>query len=346
MRVYLVGGAVRDDVLGRAVSERDWVVVGSSPEEMERLDTAPSVAISRSFCIRRTHEEYALARRERKVGPGYPRLHDPVLARRHARAGPAAPRSDDQRDRARYRRPAHRSLRGQHDLAARSLRHVSEAFVEDPVRILRVARFAARFTELGFAVAPETQALMRHMVDNGEVRSLVPERLWRELARALGEPSPDACFDSLQQCGALAVLLPELHWDERARRALCTAVAPEPRRERALRGAARRLRGQRDRVAVRAAAHPDGVSRAGAAQRALGRRGCPTRVDGSPAALLALLETADAYRRAGRFDLLLLAAEATVTDEAPPSDSPHATVHTVRTVPRFACARHCGRAPA
>ncbi|HLK70769.1 MAG TPA: hypothetical protein VKT19_02365, partial [Steroidobacteraceae bacterium] len=224
MQVYLVGGAVRDGLLGRPVSERDWVVVGASPEEMQRLGYRPVGRDFPVFLHPQTHEEYALARRERKVSPGYRGFTtqyspdvtlEQDLQRRDLTINAMARDSEG-----RLIDP----FGGQRDLAARSLRHVSEAFVEDPVRILRVARFAARFAELGFSVAPETLALMRRMVDNGEVRALVPERLWRELSRALAEPDPEACFDVLAQCGALAVLMPELPWDEEARRVLRAAV--------------------------------------------------------------------------------------------------------------------------
>jgi len=225
MQVYLVGGAVRDGLLGRPVSERDWVVVGASPEEMQRLGYRPVGRDFPVFLHPQTHEEYALARRERKVSPGYRGFTtqyspdvtlEQDLQRRDLTINAMARDSEG-----RLIDP----FGGQRDLAARSLRHVSEAFVEDPVRILRVARFAARFAELGFSVAPETLALMRRMVDNGEVRALVPERLWRELSRALAEPDPEACFDVLAQCGALAVLMPELPWDEEARRVFDGEVA-------------------------------------------------------------------------------------------------------------------------
>src|SRR5665213_3726478 len=214
MQVYLVGGAVRDELLGRPVAERDWVVVGATPEAMERLGYR---GVGRDFPVYlhpQTHEEYALARRERKVGPGYrgfttqfsPEVTlEQDLQRRDLTINAIARHSDGH---------LIDPYGGQRDLALRLLRHVSAAFIEDPVRVLRVARFAARFAGAGFTVAPETRALMRQMVDNGEVRSLVPERLWRELERALSEPNPEACFDCLQECGALAVVLPELSWHE------------------------------------------------------------------------------------------------------------------------------------
>ena len=166
-----------------------------------------------------TREEYALARTERKTRAGYRGFVVPRGARRHARAGPGAARPDHQRDRAARSRHASDRLdldpadlidpfHGQRDLRAKLLRHVTDAFREDPVRILRVARFAARFAD--FHVAPETMALMREMVEAGEVDALVPERVWQELSRGLMEDKPSRMFEVLRECGALAVLLPEV----------------------------------------------------------------------------------------------------------------------------------------
>jgi tRNA nucleotidyltransferase (CCA-adding enzyme) len=311
MQVYLVGGAVRDELLGRPVLERDWVVVGASPGEMERLGYR---AVGRDFPVflhPQTHEEYALARRERKIGPGYRGFTtqfspdvtlEQDLQRRDLTINAIA--RDEQ---------GHLidPFGGQRDLQARLLRHVSEAFVEDPVRILRLARFAARFASLGFKVAPETLLLMRRMVDNGEVRSLVPERLWRELSRALTEPTPEACFDLLQECGALPVLLPELRWDACTRQALQAAVQLSPDaavRFAALLGSAspEQINVLCERLRVPTDYRELAVLNAGWAP------GLPAAADASAAALLALLERADAYRRAGRFEQLLLAAEATL----------------------------------
>ncbi len=210
MQVYLVGGAVRDELLGRPVRERDWVVVGATPEELERLGYR---AVGREFPVflhPETQEEYALARLERKVAPGYRGFiteHSPAvtleedLLRRDLTINAMA-RSADGRIIDPYG--------GRADLGARLLRHVSAAFAEDPVRILRVARFAARFADLGFTVAPETMALMRVMVANGEANALVSERVWRELEGTLGTASPQRGFEVLRDCGALPVLLPEL----------------------------------------------------------------------------------------------------------------------------------------
>ncbi|WP_455385810.1 multifunctional CCA addition/repair protein [Acidihalobacter prosperus] len=207
---YLVGGAVRDRLLGLPVKERDWVVVGSTPEDMRARGFRPVGKDFPVFLHPRTNEEYALARTERKTAPGY-----------HGFAFHAAPDvtlEDDLRRRDltvnAMAEDADGSLidpyRGQADLERRLLRHVSPAFAEDPVRILRVARFAARLAPLGFRVADETMALMRGMVEAGEVDALVPERVWQELVRALAAPTPRAFFETLRACGALARLIPEL----------------------------------------------------------------------------------------------------------------------------------------
>ncbi len=210
MQVYLVGGAVRDRLLGRTVHERDWVVVGATPEELERLGYTPVGREFPVFLHPTTHEEYALARLERKVGPGYrgfTTLFSPDvtleedLKRRDLTVNALAQAEDGQ---------IIDPYGGQADLAARMLRHVSEAFAEDPVRILRVARFAARYADLGFRVADETLALMRRMTDAGEVAALVPERVWQETERALDEPHPEVYFEVLRSCGALAVIFPEI----------------------------------------------------------------------------------------------------------------------------------------
>lgn len=208
MKVFLVGGAVRDRLLGRPSGDRDWVVVGTTPEVMGAAGYLPVGRDFPVFLHPRTHEEYALARTERKTGPGY---HGFVF-----RTGPEVTLEDDL---------SRRDLTinamaqaedgtlvdpwgGQADLAARVLRHVGSAFAEDPVRILRLARFAARFTD--FSVAPETLALCRAMVEAGEVDALVPERVWQELSRGLMEARPSRMIEVLRDCGALARLLPEV----------------------------------------------------------------------------------------------------------------------------------------
>ena len=206
MKRYLVGGAVRDALLGRAVGDRDWVVVGADPEELRR---AGYRAVGRDFPVflhPDTREEHALARTERKTGPGYHGFE--------FHADPGVTLQDDLRRRDLTINAIARAEDGtlidphggQRDLAARVLRHVSPAFAEDPVRILRLARFAARFAD--FSVAPETEALMRAMVESGEVDALVPERVWQELSRGLMEAKPSRMFEVLRACGALAASCP------------------------------------------------------------------------------------------------------------------------------------------
>jgi tRNA nucleotidyltransferase (CCA-adding enzyme) len=210
MQVYLVGGAVRDRLLGREVSERDWVVVGATPAELERAGYIPVGRDFPVFLHPRTKEEHALARQERKVAPGYRgfttefspdvKLEDDLRRRDltiNAMAEDGAGNIIDPHG-------------GQQHLEARLLRHVSEAFAEDPVRILRVARFAARYAPLGFRVADETMALMREMVVAGEANALVAERVWTETEKALGEPRPDVFISVLRECGALKVVYPEI----------------------------------------------------------------------------------------------------------------------------------------
>jgi len=210
MQVYLVGGAVRDRLLGREVKERDWVVVGATPAELERAGFVPVGRDFPVFLHPQTKEEHALARLERKTGPGYRgfttefspdvTLEDDLRRRDltiNAMAEDAAGNIID-------------PLGGRRDIEARLLRHVSDAFVEDPVRILRVARFAARYAALGFTVADETLALMRRMVEAGEANALVAERVWAETEKALGETRPDVFISVLRGCGALKVIYPEL----------------------------------------------------------------------------------------------------------------------------------------
>ncbi|MEO7251131.1 MAG: multifunctional CCA addition/repair protein [Arenimonas sp.] len=210
MRTYLVGGSVRDRLLGLPGSDRDYVVVGATPEEMLAAGYRPVGKDFPVFLHPQSGEEYALARTERKTAPGYRGFvfhADPEitleedLGRRDFTVNAIA---EDE----------HGQLidpyGGVGDLQARVLRHVSPAFAEDPVRILRGARFLARFAPLGFGMAPETIELMRNMVDSGEVDHLVAERVWTELQRALAEAKPSACIGLLRECGALARLLPEV----------------------------------------------------------------------------------------------------------------------------------------
>jgi tRNA nucleotidyltransferase (CCA-adding enzyme) len=208
MKIYTVGGAVRDGLLGLPVKDRDHVVVGATPQQLLDLGFRPVGKDFPVFLHPESQEEYALARTERKTAPGYKgfafhaapdvTLEDD-LARRDLTINAIAQDEDGS-----LVDPYH----GREDIAARVFRHVSDAFIEDPVRILRVARFAARFAD--FTVAPETNALMRRMVEEGEVDALVPERVWQELSRGLMEKTPSRMFEVLRGCGALQRILPEL----------------------------------------------------------------------------------------------------------------------------------------
>ncbi|CAJ47775.1 tRNA CCA-pyrophosphorylase [Bordetella avium] len=226
LNAYIVGGAVRDALLGLPAGDRDWVVVGATPEEMARRGFIPVGGDFPVFLHPRTKEEYALARTERKSGRGYKGFTfytgsdvtlEQDLRRRDFTVNAIA------------RAPGGElidPLGGQADLRARCFRHVGEAFAEDPVRILRLGRFAARFTD--FDIAPETLALCRQMVEQGEVDALVPERVWKELSRGLMETMPSRMLSVWARCGALARVMPQLRqWetvapdlDEAARRGL------------------------------------------------------------------------------------------------------------------------------
>ena len=208
MKIYLVGGSVRDRLLGLPASDRDYVVVGATPEQMLASGYQPVGKDFPVFLHPQTKEEYALARTERKSGRGYTGFA--------FHAAPDVTLEDDLHRRDLTINAMALDENGQlvdpyggaRDIASKTLRHVSEAFAEDPLRVLRLARFAARFTE--FSVAPETMALCRQLVDEGEIRELVAERVWQELSRGLMEAQPSRMFGVLRDCGALAVLAPEL----------------------------------------------------------------------------------------------------------------------------------------
>ena len=211
MKQYLVGGALRDELLGLPVVDRDWVVVGSTPNEMLK---AGYKSVGKDFPVflhPDSHEEYALARLERKTGPGYRGFEfntdstvtlEEDLSRRDLTINAMA-----RKDNGEIVDP----FNGQQDLDNRLLRHVSEAFTEDPVRILRIARFMARFSHLEFTVAKDTMELMQTMVDNREVENLVAERVWQEMHGALRALCPRAFFDTLRKCSALKAILPEVN---------------------------------------------------------------------------------------------------------------------------------------
>jgi tRNA nucleotidyltransferase (CCA-adding enzyme) len=220
MQIFLVGGAVRDALLGLPVQDRDWVVVGSTPEELTRLGYLPVGKDFPVFLHPNTREEYALARTERKTAPGYRgfAVHAAPnvtlaedLARRDLTINSIAARLSADCHGTSFSSDFEALIDpygGQADLKAKVLRHVTGAFREDPVRILRLARFAARFSD--FSVAPETAQLMQDMVADGEVDALVPERVWQELSRGLMEATPSRMFEVLRDCGALQKLLPEV----------------------------------------------------------------------------------------------------------------------------------------
>ncbi|MCZ8337513.1 MAG: multifunctional CCA tRNA nucleotidyl transferase/2'3'-cyclic phosphodiesterase/2'nucleotidase/phosphatase [Burkholderiaceae bacterium] len=333
---YEVGGAVRDALLGLPVHDRDWVVVGATPERMVELGFRPVGRDFPVFLHPETHEEYALARTERKTARGYRGFA--------VHASPDVSLEDDLRRRDltinAMARAADGTLvdpwGGERDLRDGVLRHVSEAFAEDPVRILRLARFAARFER--FAVAPETLALMRAMVAGGEVDALVPERVWQEVSRGLGEARPSRMLDVLRDAGALARLVPELdaRWDARLARVVDAAArdrAPLAARFAALlhgldpaavEAVCARMRAPHDcrELARLAAAEHATVERADALDAA---------------ATLALIERCDAVRKPARFALLLRACDA--ISEGLPGDGA-----TASGTPRLGAALRAARA--
>ena len=292
MKVYLVGGAVRDELLGLPVKERDYVVVGATPEEMVRLGFKPVGKDFPVFLHPTTHDEYALARTERKSGRGYKGFT--------VYASPEVTLEEDLRRRDLTINAMAKAqdgslidpFGGKKDLEAGLLRHVSEAFAEDPVRILRVARFAARF---GFSIHDTTLALMRRMVESGEADYLVPERVWQEFSRGLAERHPERMFELLQRAGLLAKAFPEIKaWPERFTGSLPVrfAVLAWPLEEKDLRALCERLRAPaevRD-LALAAVRSKGGLK------------------NSTPEALLGVLRGADAFRRPERFAELLEAA--------------------------------------
>src|SRR6266850_7196262 len=210
MKTYRVGGSVRDELLGKPLADRDYVVVGATPDDLLARGYAQVGRDFPVFLHPETHEEYALARLERKVSPGYrgftvefgPEVTlEQDLARRDLTINAIARTTDG---------TLFDPYGGRRDLDARLLRHVSPAFIEDPVRVLRVARFAARFAPLGFTVAAETLDLMRAMVERGELGALVPERVWQETEKALGESKPSEFLRVLRACAALLPIYPEV----------------------------------------------------------------------------------------------------------------------------------------
>ncbi|PWF45071.1 multifunctional CCA addition/repair protein [Massilia glaciei] len=358
MKTYIVGGAVRDELLGLPVKDRDHVVVGATPEQMLARGFRPVGKDFPVFLHPETQEEYALARTERKTAPGYrgfvfhtaPEVTlEDDLVRRDLTINAIA-RADDG--------SLTDPFGGRRDLAARVFRHVSDAFLEDPVRILRLARFAARFAD--FTVAPETMALMRKMVDAGEVDALVAERVWQEISRGLMEDKPSRMLAVLRECGALARILPELDalWGQPATGARIARVVDYA----AKRGFALPVRfaalmlglGQAGRspvdaacerlkvptdcrdLAVMAAREQDKVNRAGSL---------------APDAVVTLFECCDGFRKPERFAQMLAALECAVRGGAPdaPTGQPWppgplllAALGAARAVNAGAVAQSCG----
>jgi len=293
VKAYVVGGAVRDELLGLPLQDKDYVVVGATPEEMTAAGYKPVGRDFPVFLHPKTHEEYALARTERKSGRGYKGFTvysapdvtlEQDLARRDLTINAMAKAKDG---------ALIDPFNGKQDLEAKVLRHVGAAFAEDPVRILRVARFAARF---GFRIADETMQLMKQMVDSGEANHLVRERVWQEFARGLAEPYPGKMFEALEQCGLRAKMLPEVtnvppRFDGPL--AVRFALLCWPLTETEIEAVCARLRVPNDEREL--------AILASRTQKML----ASTRPD----ELLLLFKRADAFRRPERFALLLQAAK-------------------------------------
>lgn len=320
MQTYLVGGAVRDELLGLEVKDRDWVVVGATPEDMLAKGFKQVGADFPVFLHPGTREEYALARTERKQGRGYHGFTvysapdvtlEEDLQRRDLTINAMAKTEDGS-----LVDPFH----GQTDIKDRKLRHVSEAFAEDPLRILRTARFAARFRPLGFTVCDQTMALMRKMVDEGEVDYLVPERVWQELQRALHEHAPDGFFETLRESGALAVLIPELDSAGVFRSAMgslrCIHDEPDASTEERFAALLSPLEANAAIVRAKALKAPNdcqSLARLATAFIPQLREMDPKNPDAE--ALLDLLDQADLWRRPGRFTQLLSVIRCAAPDD-------------------------------
>jgi len=341
MKIYKVGGAVRDRLLGLPVADVDWVVVGASAEAMQALGYRPVGADFPVFLHPTTNAEYALARTERKSGRGYGgfvfhaspdvTLEEDLL-RRDLTINAMA-----EEDTGLVIDP----YGGQRDLEERWLRHVSPAFAEDPLRVLRVARFAARYAPLGFRVAPETLELMRQLRASGELEALTPERSWKEISRALLEPCPQVFFEVLEACGALEVLFPELSaLPERLRQlslgALHRAAAAE--HPLAIRWAALLLRLDNQAIAALNARFKVPRECQELAQLAAEYHAQAERARQiSPEALLQLLHAFDVYRRPERFEGFLHACEMAVQAQGhsswPEAQYLHSAATAARAVP-------------
>jgi tRNA nucleotidyltransferase (CCA-adding enzyme) len=320
MKIYSVGGAVRDELLGLPVKDRDYVVVGATPEEMVRLGYKPVGKDFPVFLHPQTHEEYALARTERKTARGY-----------HGFEFHAAPDVTLEQDLARRDLTINAIARdgdgkiidpfgGAADLKAGVLRHVSPAFAEDPVRILRVARFAARFD---FRIASETLQLMRRMAENGEADALVPERVWQEVARGLMETNPSRMFELLRRCRALAHVMPEVDglWnDAGVARAAMRALDAAARALATLAARCATLGRALDPIAAESLANRLKLPADCRDLALLTARHANTVLDGAELdaeSVLELFNTVDAWRRPERFAELMTAALAGEVDAEP-----------------------------
>jgi tRNA nucleotidyltransferase (CCA-adding enzyme) len=309
MKIYLVGGAVRDDLLGLPVKDRDWVVVGATPEDMQSKGFRQVGADFPVFIHPDTGEEYALARTERKQGRGYHgfsvysapdvTLEEDLLRRDLTINAMAYDENHNLID----------PFGGRKDLADGILRHVSEAFVEDPLRVLRTARFAARFAPLEFTLASATRDLMTAMVAKGEMKHLVAERVWQELQRALSEPAPTVFFEILRDCGALSELIPELDEPEPYRKGL-EALACAGNRNKS---------GEERYAAALSPLAPDSAKNRSLALKApndyrelavmVTRHANELREAADPESQLAVLEACDVWRRPERFKRVIAVCE-------------------------------------
>lgn len=311
MKIYLVGGAVRDKLLGLPIKERDWVVVGATVADMLSLGYKQVGKEFPVFLHPKTNEEYALARMERKVKPGYKgftfdtspavTLEEDLIRRDLTINAMAETAEGDLID------PYH----GKQDLDTKILRHVSPAFGEDPVRILRVGRFLARYAHMGFHIAPETIELMREMVAKGEVDALVAERVWKELERALSEKNPEKFFQVLYECDALTKLFPHLEINSDGMKAL--HVACDITNDAAIRFAALLHALPDNKNSIASIAHRYRIPNAYqelATLTALHYAQALKAKNLSADALLRLLSALDIFRREDRFNNFLLACQA------------------------------------
>jgi tRNA nucleotidyltransferase (CCA-adding enzyme) len=322
MQIYLVGGAVRDKMLGLDVKDHDWVVVGATPEEMLDRGFKQVGADFPVFLHPGTKEEYALARTERKQGQGYHGFSvysapdvtlEDDLKRRDLTINAMAETEEGQ---------LVDPFNGHEDLQNRTLRHVSEAFCEDPLRILRTARFAARLAPMGFHVSEETMALMRSMVNDGELEHLVPERVWQEVQRALHEQAPGVFFEILQELGALAVLIPELSEPEALRSGLKALHCVHQQDGSTAQRLAALFSVLSESAAVNRAAAMKTPNECRDMTRLLGlfmaELSETTVTAFSPDTALSLLDKADVWRRADRFGAMLRVLDCTTPESQRP----------------------------